>query len=56
MTVIYMDKEMKLKAPENDNQVNDWNTWCPGANIGEVINSSINPVYLNIDFNTQLFI
>ena len=44
MTVIYMDKEMKLKAPENDNQVNDWNTWCPGAKIGEVINSSINPV------------
>jgi ectoine hydroxylase-related dioxygenase (phytanoyl-CoA dioxygenase family) len=44
MTVIYMDKEMKLKQPENKNQVNDWNTWCPGAKIGEVIDSPINPV------------
>jgi ectoine hydroxylase-related dioxygenase (phytanoyl-CoA dioxygenase family) len=44
MTVIYMDKDMKLKQPENDNQVNDWNTWCPGATIGEVINSPLNPV------------
>lgn len=44
MTVIYMDKDTLLKAPENDNQVNDWNTWCPGAKVGEVINSPINPV------------
>lgn len=44
MTIIYMDKDMRLKAPENQNQVNDWNTWCPGAAIGEVIDSPINPV------------
>ncbi len=44
MTVIYMDKDMILKQPENDNQINDWNTWCPGAMIGEVINSPINPI------------
>ena len=44
MTVIFMDKNMILKEPENDNQVNDWNTWCPGAKVGEVINSPINPV------------
>jgi ectoine hydroxylase-related dioxygenase (phytanoyl-CoA dioxygenase family) len=44
MTIIYMDKDMKLKAPENENQVADWNTWCPGAKVGEVINSPINPV------------
>jgi len=44
MTIIYMDKDMKLKKPENKNQVADWNTWCPGAIIGEVINSPINPV------------
>ena len=44
MTIIYMDKEMKLKAPENDNQQHDWNTWCPGAKIGEVIDTPINPV------------
>ena len=44
MTVIYMDKNMRLKDPENDGQRNDWNRWCPGAKIGEVINSPINPV------------
>jgi ectoine hydroxylase-related dioxygenase (phytanoyl-CoA dioxygenase family) len=44
MTVIFMDKDMMLKQPENENQVHDWNTWCPGAAIGEVINSPINPV------------
>ena len=44
MTVIYMDKDMKLKAPENPNQQNDWDTWCPGAVVGEVIETGINPV------------
>jgi ectoine hydroxylase-related dioxygenase (phytanoyl-CoA dioxygenase family) len=44
MTIIFMDKDMKLKAPENKNQINDWNTWCPGATIGDVINSPINPI------------
>lgn len=44
MTVIYMDKDMILKNPENKNQVHDWNTWCPGATVGKVINSPINPI------------
>ena len=44
MTIIYMDKNMKLKNPENKNQIHDWNTWCPGAKVGEIINSPINPV------------
>ncbi|MCC6282429.1 MAG: phytanoyl-CoA dioxygenase family protein [Saprospiraceae bacterium] len=44
MTVIYMDKDMLLKEPENDNQINDWNTWCPGAVVGEVIDTELNPV------------
>jgi ectoine hydroxylase-related dioxygenase (phytanoyl-CoA dioxygenase family) len=44
MTVIYMDRDMILKDPENQNQVHDWNTWCPGAEIGKIINSPINPV------------
>lgn len=44
MTIIYMDKDMKLKNPENKNQIHDWNTWCPGAEIGEIINTPINPV------------
>jgi ectoine hydroxylase-related dioxygenase (phytanoyl-CoA dioxygenase family) len=44
MTIIYMDKNMKLKQPENKNQINDWNTWCPGARVGEIINSALNPI------------
>lgn len=44
MTIIYMDSTMKLKEPSNDGQVNDWHKWCPGAKIGEVINSPINPI------------
>jgi len=44
MTIIYMEKDMILKNPENENQIHDWNTWCPGALVGEIINSPINPV------------
>jgi ectoine hydroxylase-related dioxygenase (phytanoyl-CoA dioxygenase family) len=44
MTIIYMDKDMLLKAPENANQENDWHTWCPGATIGDVIETPLNPV------------
>lgn len=44
MTIIYMDKNMRLKAPENDNQQNDWDTWCPGAKIGEPIDTPLNPL------------
>ena len=44
MTMIYMDKDMTLKVPENKNQQADWHTWCPGAVVGEVINTPLNPV------------
>ena len=44
MTVIYMDKNMILQKPTNKNQEVDWHTWCPGANIGEVIDTPLNPV------------
>ncbi|MEP7269619.1 MAG: phytanoyl-CoA dioxygenase family protein [Saprospiraceae bacterium] len=44
MTIIYMDANMKLKTPENDNQVADWDTWCPGVKVGEVIDTKINQI------------
>lgn len=44
MTVIYMDELMELKRPENPNQQRDWDTWCPGARIGQVIDTPLNPV------------
>jgi len=44
MTIIYMDAEMRLATPKNPNQVNDHQTWCPGAVPGEVIATPLNPV------------
>lgn len=44
MTIIYMDHEMILKNPENRNQIKDWETWCPGAQVGAVIDTPLNPV------------
>ena len=44
MTVIYMDKEMRLKKPKNDGQQNDWETWCPGVFVDTVIDSPLNPI------------
>ncbi|WP_353777262.1 phytanoyl-CoA dioxygenase family protein [Winogradskyella sp. 3972H.M.0a.05] len=44
MTIIYMDKDMILKQPSNDGQKDDWEKWCKGAKVGEVINTPLNPV------------
>lgn len=44
MTIIYMDKDIKLKAPENKNQQADWDTWCPGAIVGETVATPLNPI------------
>lgn len=44
MTMIYIDKDIQLKAPENENQQADWDTWCPGSEIGKVIASPLNPI------------
>jgi ectoine hydroxylase-related dioxygenase (phytanoyl-CoA dioxygenase family) len=44
ITIIYMDQDIQLKAPENEGQQNDWETWCPGVEIGTTVNSPLNPV------------
>ena len=44
MTIIYMDKNMRLKKPINEGQQNDWITWCPGAIIDEIIDTPLNPI------------
>jgi ectoine hydroxylase-related dioxygenase (phytanoyl-CoA dioxygenase family) len=44
MTMIYMDAQMRLAQPVNHMQQNDWDQWCPGAVVGDVINTPINPV------------
>jgi hypothetical protein len=44
MTVIYMDRDIHLKAPANKMQQADWERWCPGAVAGEIIDTPKNPV------------
>ena len=43
-TIIYMDEAMKVAPPQNPNQQKDWDRWLPGAQVGEVINTPLNPV------------
>lgn len=44
MTVIYMEDGMKVAPPKNENQQRDWDRWLPGAQIGEIIDTPLNPV------------
>lgn len=44
MTMIYMDKDIRIKTPSNSYQVNDWNDWCSGYPIGSVPEGPLNPV------------
>jgi ectoine hydroxylase-related dioxygenase (phytanoyl-CoA dioxygenase family) len=44
MTIIYMDEHMQLKNPDNENQKIDWDVWCPGVKVGEIISTVLNPV------------
>jgi ectoine hydroxylase-related dioxygenase (phytanoyl-CoA dioxygenase family) len=44
MTIIYMDVDMRLAEPTNENQELDRETWCPGVAVGNVIDSALNPV------------
>ncbi len=44
MTMIYMDSNMTLKYPENNNQQADWDAWCPGAVVGKIIDTPFNPL------------
>ncbi len=44
MTMIYIEDGCRLLQPRNKPQENDWNSWMPGAKVGEVIASPLNPV------------
>lgn len=44
MTVIYMDMDIRLTQPTNNNQIADWERWCPGVPLGKVVASPLNPV------------
>jgi ectoine hydroxylase-related dioxygenase (phytanoyl-CoA dioxygenase family) len=44
MTVIYMDREIEVTEPINENQRGDLDAWLPGARIGESPDGPLNPV------------
>ena len=44
MTVIYMDANMKLAEALSPAQENDRSQWCPGAKLGELIDTPRNPL------------
>ena len=47
MTIIYMEDGIRLAQPKNSNQIADWETWMPGAKVGEVVDTPLNPVLYN---------
>lgn len=44
MTVIYMDADIRVAEPTNENQMNDRGWWMPGAEVGQVPDTPLNPV------------
>ena len=43
-TVIYIDSEMRLAEPKNDYQKADRDAFSPGTQVGEVMDSALNPI------------
>jgi len=44
MTIIYMEDGMIVAQPKNKNQENDLARWMPGAQVGEKVDTPLNPV------------
>jgi len=43
MTIIYMDRDMRLKAPSSGQEA-DRDAFCPGVRVGEAIDTRKNPL------------
>ena len=44
MTMIYMDKNIRVTPPSNKNHVMDMDRWMPGLAAGDTLSSPLNPV------------
>jgi len=44
MTIIYIDRDMRLAEPMNPNQRIDWQAWCPDVGVGDIIDAPLTPV------------
>ncbi len=47
MTIIYIEDGVQLAEPVNKNQFADWDTWMPGMQVGEVVQTKLNPLILS---------
>jgi len=48
-TIIYMDRDMRLVEPKNDNQRADWEAWTPSTQIGRIMADEKNPILFDFD-------
>jgi ectoine hydroxylase-related dioxygenase (phytanoyl-CoA dioxygenase family) len=44
MTIIYMDKDIRIIKPSNEYRANDWKTWLDARPVGSVADGPLNPV------------
>jgi len=49
MTIIYMDKDTRIVAPNSRAQQADLDRWCPGIQPGEIAASKLNPILYEND-------
>ncbi|MBN8821929.1 MULTISPECIES: phytanoyl-CoA dioxygenase family protein [unclassified Spirosoma] len=48
MTMIYMDKDIQVTEPDNDNRIADWKTWLQGKAVGTTADSALNPILYDV--------
>jgi ectoine hydroxylase-related dioxygenase (phytanoyl-CoA dioxygenase family) len=53
LTVIYMEEQARLHAPRHKNHQQDWDTWMPGAKVGQVVNTPLNPILWSEQLATE---
>jgi hypothetical protein len=44
MTIIYMDKDIRIVEPTNEYRVNDLKTWLDSRPVGSIADGRLNPV------------
>jgi hypothetical protein len=49
MTVIYIEDGIRLIEPKTKNHQSDHKMWMPGAKVGEVVATELNPVLYSAD-------
>ncbi len=53
MTIIYVEDGIRLVEPRNKAQQNDWNTWMPGAEVGEAVKTAMNPLLYHASMGSE---